>query len=69
MTVTDEYLVSLGDYFDIDSWPVSAIVPDAIEELLMLAPRVDAYSGDLQLGIFIPAELALRIPASTRSGS
>jgi hypothetical protein len=62
MTTTDVYLVSVADYFDIESWPISAIMPDAIDELLMLPPKVDPYTGDLQLGVYIPTELALRIP-------
>ena len=62
MSSTDEYLVSLDDWFDIDSWPISAIVPDSIGDVLMIPPVTDPYTGDLELGLYFGDELALRIP-------
>lgn len=62
MTTSAQYLVSLGDWFDVDDWPIAAIMPDELTDLLMVPPLTDPITGDLSLGVFVGAELTLRIP-------
>lgn len=55
------YLVRFGEWFDVGSWPLAALVPDGLADLPILPPDFDPATGELRLGFFLGQEMVLRL--------